>query len=187
MQPLAHLLIDGQLGPLSNECANYGIFSLQSLLEWVEQLPYGRNSHHNHSLVLAEEKGTCSTKNALIKAVAHEQGWHNVHLFIGFFLMDAEFDSRLKPILQKNELAFIPEAHCFLEINEQFVDVSGLNEKRKKIDFKFLKTIEINADQINSFKQDLHKKFIKKYATQLAVDLNQIWTIRETCIEAFSK
>jgi hypothetical protein len=46
-----------------------GITTFQQALEYIHRLPYGRNADRaDYRLVLKEGKGTCSTRQALLKA-----------------------------------------------------------------------------------------------------------------------
>ena len=47
-----------------------GIESWNELTEFIKILPYGRNKNRtDFGLVLSEQKGTCSSKHALLKLV----------------------------------------------------------------------------------------------------------------------
>ena len=60
---------------------------LRTAGQYVCGLPYGRNSDPNDPLiVLAEQRGTCSTKHALLRRLAIEQGL-DVALVVGIYEM----------------------------------------------------------------------------------------------------
>ncbi len=48
------------------------IFTWNELTHFIRHLPYGRNSNRTDlSLVIKEQKGTCSSKHALLKEIAN--------------------------------------------------------------------------------------------------------------------
>lgn len=184
---LAHLLIDAEKGELSNACVDRGIISFLSLIEWVEQLPYKRNTDRaNYAVVLDEECGVCSTKNALIKAVAIENGWDHIHLFLGIFLMSEKTNPGVGKVLDSHQLTVIPEAHTYLKINGIVKDVTGLRTGAES----FLNTlqieIEISPNQIGDFKIEWHKNFLQQYQVKTAFATEKLWEIRQACIASLS-
>lgn len=75
-------------GPLGRRFAALGLDDYRDAARHVRDLPYGRNSDRsNWRLVLKEERGTCSTKHALIAELAHENG-RPVALVLGVYEMD---------------------------------------------------------------------------------------------------
>jgi len=51
-------------------------------------LPYGRTANRTDlSLVISEQKGTCSSKHALLKEVADLNGIKGIDLIIGIYKM----------------------------------------------------------------------------------------------------
>lgn len=183
MAALAHLLIEANKGALSNACVDRGIISFQSLIEWVEQLPYGRNSDRsNYALVLEEERGTCSTKNALIKAVAMENGWKDIKLFLGIFLLSEKTHTGVGRLLKKYQLSAIPEAHTYLKINNAVKDVTGLQTGSESFYDSLELETEILPNQIGDFKVKWHKNFLDTYQDQTPFSAAELWDIREACI-----
>ena len=87
---------------------------LKKLLDQFKALPYGRNSiRSEYLLVPNEQKGTCSTKHAYVKHMADFNGWQNVQLFIGIYLMSELNTPGVGIVLEKHGLSCIPEAHVF--------------------------------------------------------------------------
>lgn len=188
MVVLAHLLIEAEKGALSNACVDRGIISFQSLIEWVEQLPYGRNSDRaNYALVLEEECGACSTKNALIKAVAMENGWEEVKLFLGVFLLSEKTHTGVGNVLNKYQLDAIPEAHTYLKINDAIKDVTGLQTGPQSFHASLQIETEILPNQIGDFKVEWHKNFLNTYQDQTRFSASELWNIREACILELTK
>lgn len=162
----------------------------ESLIEKVKLIPYGRNSNrHDFSLVVSENKGTCSSKHALLKDFANNNNIPNVKLYIGIFKMNEENTSKIFPLLSENQVDFIPEAHCYLKINGIPLDVTTSESFYNKIENDILEEIEIEPFQVAEFKVDYHKDFLKKWIneTNQTKSFDEIWTIRENCIQKLSK
>ena len=162
----------------------------ESLIEKVKHIPYGRNSNrHDFSLVVSENKGTCSSKHALLKDFANNNNIPNVKLYIGIFKMNEENTSKIFPLLTENQVNFIPEAHCYLKINEIPLDVTTSESFYNKIQNDILEEIEIEPFQVAEFKLDYHKEFLKKWIieTHQTKTFDEIWTIRETCIQKLAE
>ncbi|MFT5819958.1 MAG: hypothetical protein ACI8ZM_001183 [Crocinitomix sp.] len=188
MTALAHLMIAAENGPLSNECVDRGIISFLSFIEWVEQLPYGRNSDRSeYRLVLDEERGTCSTKNALVKAVALENSWDNVILCLGLFLMSEKTNPGVGAILKEANLESIPEAHTFLKINGEVRDLTGLEKGSESFEKTLQLEVEIKPDQIDEYKVNWHRAQMVAYSFENGMSPNDLWKIREKCISALSE
>lgn len=179
---LAHLHIEAEKGALSAECVDRGIISFLSLTEWVEQLPYKRNSNRSYQSVFEEECGTCSTKNALIKAVSIENDWNFVQLFVGIYKMSEATNPSIGKILKVKQLDYLPEAHTYLKINTTIQDFTGLKKGKEAFSKNLLKEIEITPDQIEDFKPKWHYEFIVNWSQSTPYSPQEIWKIREACI-----
>ena len=75
------------VGPVSTEFIVHGLIDFQAAGRALQRLPYGRTvDRADFRAVLREGKGTCSTKHALLAALAHEQGLP-VILTLGIYAM----------------------------------------------------------------------------------------------------
>jgi len=159
------------------------------LIEKVKNTPYGRNANrYDFSLVIKENKGTCSSKHAFLKDFADKNSISNVKLFIGIFKMDEVNTSKIFPLLSENKISFIPEAHCYLKINGIPVDATTSESFYEKIKNDILEEIEIQPEQVSDFKVDYHKKYLQNWIkeTNQTQTFDEIWHIREQCIEKLS-
>ncbi|MEY3438075.1 MAG: hypothetical protein RL265_660, partial [Bacteroidota bacterium] len=67
----------------------YGITTFQEACQFVKNIPFGRISEiNNFKLVLTENRGTCSSKHALLAILAEENGQTEIELIAGIFLMN---------------------------------------------------------------------------------------------------
>lgn len=173
---------------VSNLFAEVGIASFQEAVSYIHQLPYGRNSDRaNFKSVLKDDKGTCSTKHALIKALADELGI-SISLVLGMFLTTSDFDIRIKPILDKYNLPGIPEAHSFLQHNNCYFDITFPGEMVFPKENDIIEKWFITPEQIRQFKLQKHSDFINRWIceNQLPYSEKQIWDIRESWIKFIS-
>ena len=161
----------------------------QETINFVKQIPYGRNSNKtDFSLVLSENKGTCSSKHAYLKDFADKNAILNVKLFIGIYKMSEINTPKIGTFLSENNLDYIPEAHCYLKVNTEVIDVTSATSDFEKIKNDILQEIEIEPFQVVDFKIEYHQNFIENWILkhQIKHTFDQIWKIRETCIEQFS-
>ena len=137
--------------------------NFEELIDKVKNLPYGRNTNrYDFSLVLSENKGTCSSKHAFLKDFADKNEIENVKLYIGIFKMNEVNTQKLGDLLTKNNIKYIPEAHCYLKINQIPVDVTTSDSFYDKIKHDIIEEIEIIPNQVSDFKVAYHKAFLKK-------------------------
>lgn len=162
----------------------------KNLVEEVKQIPYGRNTNrHDFSLVISENKGTCSSKHAFLKDFADKNNISNVKLHIGIFKMNEENTSKIFPLLSENQINFIPEAHCYLKVDGIPLDVTTSESFYDKIKNVILEEIEIEPFQVSEYKVNYHKDFLKKWIveTNQTKNFEEIWTIRENCIQKLAE
>ena len=170
-----------------------GVTDWCATLEYVKTLPYGRNTNrHDLSLVLSEEKGTCSSKHAFIKRIADLNRVPNVKLYIGIYKMNAKNTAGVKAVLDQYQLNYIPEAHCYLEIEGQRMDFTFASGDFENIKSDLLKEIEIEPGQVGEFKVGFHKEYVKKWLLEFnktakkPYAFDEMWKIREKCIKSLS-
>ncbi|WP_264564147.1 hypothetical protein [Flavobacterium sp. N3904] len=174
---------------LTQQIQNLGIDTWEDLLIYVKNIPYGRNTNRNDlSLVLKENKGTCSSKHAFLKEVANQNSIPNVKLIIGIYKMN-ETNTKIGKILTDNNIDFIPEAHCYLKINNIRIDCTTPKSNFAKIEKDLLEEIEIEPFQVGKFKIEYHQNFFKKWLSNsnATSTFDQLWAIREQCIVFLSQ
>ena len=160
----------------------------EETITFVKQIPYGRNANReDFSLVISENKGTCSSKHAYLKDFANKNNIPNVRLFIGIYKMN-EQNTNIGTIFSDHKIDFIPEAHCYLKIDGKTVDVTSKDANFEKIKADLIQEIEIEPFQVSDFKIYHHQNFIRNWLleTQSNFTFDEIWKIRETCIEKLS-
>jgi hypothetical protein len=174
------------LGKISNEFLNSNIFTFSDATQFVANLNYGRNENKNDlKTVFIDNCGTCSTKHALLKKLADENGFSQIKLILGIFKMNSKNTAEISETLQKNNLKFIPEAHNYLKFENQIFDFT--NSKSKPSDFEddLIIEIEMLPNQISNYKVEYHKKHLQdwlKKNEEIELEIEDIWKIREQCI-----
>jgi len=175
---------------ISNAFLERGITDFSSALIYVQDLPYGRNTDRgNPILVLKEQAGTCSTKHTLIKLLADENEKPEVKLMMGIFKMNEQNTKKVKPVLEKYNLEYIPEAHSYLKIGNKVVDITKRSFANTLFLHDLMEEEEIIPAQIGSYKVARHKEFLTNWLDtnkQIPYHLHDLWSIREECIETLS-
>ncbi|WP_269222869.1 hypothetical protein [Flavobacterium sp. IMCC34518] len=174
---------------LTQQIQNLGIDTWDDLLIYIKNISYGRNANcEDLSLILKENKGTCSSKHAFLKEIANLNKIPNVKLIIGIYKMN-EINTKIGTILSDNSIDFIPEAHCYLKIDKNRIDCTTPKSNFAKIEKDLLEEIEIEPYQVGEFKIKFHKNFIKKWLSDsnATITFEQLWAFREQCITYLSQ
>ena len=174
-------------GPISLAFIDKNINTFSQASLFIKQLPYGRNvDKNNSSTIFTDYCGTCSTKHALLKQLADENNFKKIKLFIGLFAMNKINTPAISVTLSKNNLNYIPEAHCYLKFDDQILDCTKTNSHPNDFINDLIEELEIAPDQITDFKVNYHKRYLLNWLKenkQLNLTLEQLWNIREQCIE----
>jgi hypothetical protein len=114
-------------GEISRLFINEGIKDFYEACAWIKKLPYGYNSDKYDPLIIfKEKKGTCSTKHGAVAALAEEINLP-VYKFIGFYKLDNSIVTSVDEVLNRYNLKYIPQTHCFIGCNSIFVDLTEGN------------------------------------------------------------
>lgn len=175
-------------GEISRQFIEYDIKHFYQAIYFLHQLPYGRTSDRaNYHLVLPEQRGACSTKHALLAALAEELNLP-IQLGLGIFLMNVNNTPKIRNILKKHQLVEIPEAHCFLQYQNHKFDITFPEMREYSVKVQFIKEMFIKPSDIGDFKINWHKQAIQEWlmSENLPNSLEEIWSIRELCIKILS-
>ena len=176
-------------GEISAEFLAFGVGDYQQATRFVHQLPYGRNADRaNYLLVLPERRGTCSTKHALLAALAIEQRLR-VYLTLGIYEMSERNTPGVGAVLEEHGLAFVPEAHCYLTYEGVRIDVTREVTSPLETIGRFLHEQTIAPAQIGDYKVAMHQAGMRDWVAREMPhrDWKDIWKIREDCIAALSE
>jgi hypothetical protein len=78
------------------------------------------------------------------------------------------------------------KAHCYLKFEDQVIDLTKINSKPTEFLDDLIEEIEISPEQITDYKVNYHKKYLLNWLDkneQISYSLNDIWKIREQCIQ----
>lgn len=174
-------------GQISKEFVDRNILTFREASIFVRQLAYGRNADKNNlASVFTDNCGTCSTKHALLKKLAVENNFEKVKLIVGLFQMNKINTPEISETLDKYQLEFIPEAHCYLKFEDQIIDLTKINSNPTDFLDDLIEEIEISPEQITDYKVNYHKNYLVTWLDkneQVSYSLNDIWKIREQCIQ----
>ncbi|EDP70657.1 hypothetical protein FBALC1_07858 [Flavobacteriales bacterium ALC-1] len=176
-------------GVLSKQSLEHHILSYADACNFVKKLPYGRNfDRTDFSLVLKEQKGTCSSKHAFLKQLAVENNLGAISLCIGIYKMNAINTFGVGSVLEKYQLAYLPEAHTYLKYKDAIFDFTSTNAS----DAFYASVIyeeKIEAEQVGDYKVNLHQQFLKSWIEENDIphSFEELWKIREDCILALSQ
>lgn len=150
-------------GILSKQCLNLNLTTFTDVCLFIKNLPYGRNTDRSdYTLVLKEQKGTCSTKHAFLKQLAIENKFEQLLLCVGIYRMNASNTNGVGAVLDKYNLGFILEAHTYLKHKDTILDFTSTNASLKFYDTLLYETY-ILPNQIGVFKLQLHHQFFKSW------------------------
>lgn len=167
-----------------------GEFNAAARYLW--QLPYGRTRDRADFMgVLAEGRGTCSTKHALLAALALENGLA-VELTLGIYQMQESNTPGVGQVLARHGLPYIPEAHCYLAYGSERIDITRSGTGAGDPITGFMHEEVIAPAQIGDYKVQLHQRWIEDW---LVTDqggagrwsFHEVWSVREACIEALAQ
>ncbi len=175
-------------GPVTARLLALGVETFEAAADHVRRLPYGRNSDRDDfQLVLSERRGTCSTKHALLAALALEQGL-DVALCIGIYEMTGRNTPGVGPALERHGLPHLPEAHCYLICGGRRIDVTRAGAEPEAPIDRFLYEERIEPAKIGRYKTELHERFLRGWAAESEQaggrSFEDLWSIREECIAA---
>lgn len=182
---MKNFTIDKNKGVISDEFLNRNILDFHSACKYVSELPYKRNTDKRKTKCIFDDLGgTCSTKHAALRKLALENHQSDVKFILGIFRMDAEYTFKIKHTLDKFSLNYIPEAHNYLKIDDEYFDFTKPNSEYSQFKNKLLVEKEIEYDEILIEKISFHKNFLKKWISDenSSYSLDEIWEIREQCI-----
>ena len=172
--------------PLTNLVKSHSINNWSDLIEYTKNIPYGRNSNReDFSLVLKEQRGTCSSKHAFLKKIAQLNNVEGVKLILGMYKMNHSNTPKIQTVVAENGLEYIPEAHCYLKLNNKRFDITAGNSNIENWVNDLLEEREIEPEQVSTFKVELHRNYLKNWIVENAIKLSfdRIWQIRENCIK----
>jgi hypothetical protein len=175
-------------GKVSQAFLERGMKDFAAAAEHIQQMPYGRNANKLNLLtVFTDGCATCSTKHAILKQLADENGAEGVRLILCLFKMDAKNTRSVKDILERSRLSYMPEAHNYLRVKGELLDVTKKNWSIERFPEAIMEEHEIMPEQITDYKVAYQKSFMNKWLgehPEIGYSLEELFAIREECIKA---
>ena len=178
-------------GPVSLLFLRAGICNFHDALQYVRTLPYGRNSDQaDLSRVIGEGRGTCSNKHALLASLADENsfgGPRGIQLVLGVYRMSGKNTPGSGPILETAGLDYVPEAHCYLQWEGERYDFTTATAAPAHFEGDLMEERLISPLEATTTKKDYHQEFLRywlKTQPEITLYFDELWAVREACIEA---
>ena len=174
---------------LTRLAKSYNLNTWNQLTNHIKDLPYGRNTNRSDfELVLKEGKGTCSSKHAFLKQIADLNNLSSVRLILGIYKMNNLNTPKIGDLFNNTGISYIPEVHCYLKIEDNYVDYTSTTSTFNNIKNDILQEIEITPKQVSEFKVTYHKTFLKTWINEhdIPFSFDELWSLRETCIANLS-
>lgn len=175
---------------LTTQIIESGIVTWNDLVRSVQNFHYARNANRfDLNLVWEERKGTCSSKHAFLKHISELNEIPDVQLILAFYKMDGHNTPGVGNVLEEYSIPFIPEAHCYLTVNNEVLDITKASSDYTVYADAILETKEIRPVDIIENKITWHRQFLAEWlkACNLKMTLDELWLIREKCIQALEK
>jgi hypothetical protein len=176
-------------GQLTKLALDNGLSNLNMCMSHLRALPYGRNANRvDSSLVFIEGKGTCSSKHAALKSIAMEQEMDQVKLVLCIYKMNSSNTPGIGSHIDDAQLEYIPEAHCYLDVDGEKIDLTTVASSLEKIKNDILYEEFISPNQVSEYKVNTHKKYVQDWLASENIEktFEEVWSIREHCIAALS-
>ena len=178
--------------PIGASFASHGVSDFRAAARLLLELPYGRTRDRADYLgVLREGCGTCSTKHALLVALAQENHLA-VALTLGIYPMHEANTPGVGKVLDEAALPYIPEAHCYLVCDGQRIDITRTGSEAAEAISEFLHEEIIEPPQIGDYKVSMHQRWVREWLDTPAGGAGQrrfeeVWQAREACIAALAQ
>lgn len=176
-----------ETGALSQLVRRIGFERFGALADYVQRLPYERIDGNSPSAVLEQQRGTCSSKHALLATIALEAHQVDVELMLGIFEMNDRNTPGVGAVLGRRGLTFVPEAHCYLRVHGRRFDFTGLPSGSASPFDSLLTEERIDPETAISTKSLRHRAFIRQWSQQRGLDPETVWQVREECIEELAR
>lgn len=153
-------------GEISKKFLELGINNFREAFKYIHEMKYGYNNHYEDKWILFKEnKGTCTTKHAVISGLAQELG---IPLYknVGIYKFTEEITTGANEIIEKYKIPYITIVHCFLKYKNYRFDLTKGNKNGKKSSIEnFIHSEKVDPfisrkDEYLLFKKTLKKKVL---------------------------
>jgi len=98
--------------------------------------------------------------------------------------MNEDNTSGIGSALSSNNLDYIPEAHCYIKLHEQVIDITKPHPLYDNIRNDIILEEIVELEQLTKYKPKFHKAYIDQWRQENEIDFStdELWNIREACI-----
>lgn len=165
--------------PLGARFAAQGAWTYRAAARLVWDLPVGRPHRSGPDAVLRYRRGTCSSKHALLAALAAENDLP-VELRLGLYMMTEANMPGVGRALRSHGLTAVPEALCVLAVGDDRVDLTWPGARAPVPAFSDETTIR--PDQAGDYKRAWHRQRLDAWAEARGLDPDAVWAAREAAM-----
>lgn len=180
------------IGAWSTQFRARGARTLRDAGRVLQEMAYGRLAEgHTYRQVLHDGRGTCSTKHAVLAEVATEAGVAAL-LTVGLYDMCEANTPGVGDILTAAGLPSIPEAHCYVILDGDRIDVTRARTIQTYDIGEIHDEFVVEPEELATHKESIHREFLSTWmaAHPALVDGRgevEMWNIRELCIAALAE
>ncbi|MFV8756818.1 hypothetical protein ACNOYE_40255 [Nannocystaceae bacterium ST9] len=173
-------------GPIATSLRERGLASYHDACRFIQALPYARAQ--SWSTVIAEGRGTCNSKHALLVMLARELGLRSVQLGLGMFELSGEGFPAVARVLAEAGIPCMLEAHCYLVVGRKRVDLTWPSDQAVPHP-RFLHEQVIEPSELPEGKVRRHRSYLETWLVKQGwgMSVDRAWVIREACIAALSQ
>jgi hypothetical protein len=113
-------------GPVGEEFLARGVATLRAAATWLRAVPYGFTEVDDPLAVFRAGQGTCETKHVAVVTLARELGVDLAWIW-GLYALDDSIIDGAGAVLARANLPFVPNIHCFVRFDGQYVDLTEGN------------------------------------------------------------
>ena len=172
---------------LGGQVCALGFLRFDVLAAHVRALPFGHAARPGDPLaVLHEGRGTSSSKHHLLATVAQTCGHPEVVLTVGIYAMSELNTPGVGAILDAASVSSIPEAHCYLTVDSQRLDFTGLPRRSESPLRSLTAEFFLTPDKLAERKTPLHQQALAQWATLQGMSFEAAWALRQACLAVLS-
>ena len=144
---------------------------------------------YKSSRLFNEFRGTCSTKHAILAALANEHH-QDVQLKMVICKLDQNVDKTVVKLLLQLKVPYFPEAHCYIKCSKGALDLT-FPDQDVVPSVSVLKEYDISPKDIGDKKVSIHHEYIKfwmkgsMFSQQYSFD--EVLELRERWIQSLSQ
>ena len=122
-------------------------------------LQRARDTLADYLSIFDEFRGTCSTKHAILAALANEHH-QDVQLKMVICKLDQNVDKTVGKLLLQLKVPYFPEAHCYIKCSKGALDLTFPDQDIVP-SVSVLKEYDISPKDIGDKKVSIHHEYIK--------------------------